>query len=404
MTESSPTANPPVTDWANDFDHMDAQWVEDPYAIWDDLRQRCPVAKTERYGGVYLPTRMADIRDAAYDTDHFSNRRPVVRAHTPTVPLPTPPISSDPPHHKPARMLLLPAFTPQAIAPFIPVTQRICSELLDAIGTAPTCDAAVQFAQHVPVRVIAAMLGVPEGDGDLFRHWIHIMLDETVRDTPDSAERFAQISGEMDAYFRRHVEARTSHDGSDLISFLLRARFAGRELTERHFYGTLRLLLIAGIDTTWSSIGAALWHLARTPDDRRRLAREPDLMPTAVEELLRAYAPVVMARQVRQDTELAGCPMQAGKMLMLNFPAANRDPEVFPEPNRVILDRQDNRHVTFGLGIHRCAGSNLARMELQVALTEWLKRFPEFTLDPTQAVVWSAGQVRGPRKLPLRLG
>lgn len=404
MSNPSSPGDPQVTDWARDFDHMDAQWVEDPYAIWDELRQRCPIAHTDRYGGVYLPTRMADVREAAYDTDHFSNRRPVVRAYVPQVPLPTPPISSDPPHHKPARMLLLPAFTPQAIAPYVPDTRRICNELLDAIGDAPTCDAAVQYAQHVPVRVIAAMLGVPESDGDLFRQWIHIMLDETVRDTPGSAERFAEISHAMDAYFRRHVEARTSRGGPDLISFMIRARFNGQELTERHFYGTLRLLLIAGIDTTWSAIGASLWHLARTPADRQRLAAEPNLMPTAVEELLRAYAPVVMARQVRHDTELAGCPMKAGEMLLLAFPAANRDPAAFPDADKVILDRQDNRHVTFGLGIHRCAGSNLARMELQVALEEWLKRIPEFSLDTSKKVAWSAGQVRGPRRLPLKLG
>jgi hypothetical protein len=395
---------PPVTDWTRDFDHMDARWVEDPYALWEELRRICPVATTERYGGVYLPTRMADVRAAAYDPESFSSRRPVVRANPPDVPLPTPPISSDPPHHKPARMLLLPAFTPQAIQPYVPVTRRICNELLDAIGGAEAFDAAVCYAQHVPVRVIAAMLGVPESDGDLFRHWIHIMLDDTVRDSPSSAERFVAASNEMDAYFRRHVEARTKSDGPDLISFMMRARFNGAVLTERHFYGALRLLLIAGIDTTWSAIGASLWHLARTPADRRRLVAEPGLIPTAVEEFLRAYAPVTMARQVRSDTRLAGCPMQAGRMLLLAFPAANRDPAAFPDADKVIIDRQDNRHAAFGLGIHRCVGSNLARMEIQVALEEWLKRIPEFSLDESEAVTWSAGQVRGPRRLPVRVG
>ncbi|HEX4894397.1 MAG TPA: cytochrome P450 [Hyphomicrobiaceae bacterium] len=393
-----------VSDWAADFDHMDARWVEDPYSIWDDLRQRCPVAHTERYGGVYLPTRMADIRDVAYDTETFSNRRPVVRANPPQVALPTPPISSDPPHHKPSRMLLLPAFTPQAIAPYIPVTRRICNELLDKIGNAPTCDAARDYAQHVPVRVIASMLGVPETDGDLFRAWIHVMLEDTVRDSPDSAEKFVAVSREMDSYFRSHVEKRASHDGPDLISFMMRARFDGRELTERHFYGTLRLLLIAGIDTTWSAIGSSLWHLARTPGDRRRLVAEPDLIPTAVEEFLRAYSPVTMARQVRKDGEIAGCPVKAGEMVLLAFPAANRDPAVFPDADKVIIDRQDNRHAAFGLGIHRCAGSNLARMEMQVALEEWLKRIPDFTLDESLPVAWSSGQVRGPRAVPIKIG
>jgi len=397
------TERQPVADWANDFDHMDARWTEDPYSLWDELRASCPVARTERYGGVYLPTRMADVRAAAYDPQHFSSRRPVVRSHLPQIPLPTPPISSDPPHHKPSRMLLLPAFTPQAIAPYVPITRRICGELLDKIGTARTCDAAIDYASHVPVRVIAAMLGVPESDGDLFRHWIHVALEDSIRDDADGAARFVAISNEMDAYFKRHVEARATSDGNDLISFMMRARFDGRELSERHFYGTLRLLLIAGIDTTWSAIGASLWHLARTPADRERLVREPALLATAIEEFLRAYAPVTMARQIRIDTELGGCPMKAGEMLLLAFPAANRDPEAFPDADKVIIDRQENRHAAFGLGIHRCVGSNLARMELQVALEEWLKRFPTFSLDPSQPVTWSGGQVRGPRQLPLCL-
>ena len=166
----------------------------------------------------------------------------------------------------------------------------------------------------------------------------------------------------------------------------------------------MRLLLIAGIDTTWSAIGASLWHLARTPADRQRLVSEPELIPTAVEEFLRAFAPVTMARQVRRDGEIAGCPVRAGEMVLLAFPAANRDPAVFPDADKVIIDRKDNRHAAFGLGIHRCAGSNLARMEIQVALEEWLKRIPEFTLDESQPVNWSAGQVRGPRTVPLRIG
>lgn len=127
-------------------------------------------------------------------------------------------------------------------------------------------------------------------------------------------------------------------------------------------------------------------------------------MTTAVEELLRAYAPVTMARRVKGDTELGGCPARTGEWVMLSFPAANRDPEVFPNPEAVVLDREDNRHAAFGLGIHRCIGSNLARMEITVALEEWLKRFPRFTLEPGARIAWSQGPVRGPRTVPVRLG
>jgi hypothetical protein len=124
-------------------------------------------------------------------------------------------------------------------------------------------------------------------------------------------------------------------------------------------------------------------------------------MPTAVEELLRAYSPVTMAREVTADIMYAGCPMKAGDKVLMNFPAANRDPEAFEQPDEVQLDRAHNRHVAFGSGIHRCAGSNLARMELTVALEEWLARIPEFSLATGEPITWAGGQVRGPRLLPV---
>ncbi len=177
----------------------------------------------------------------------------------------------------------------------------------------------------------------------------------------------------------------------------------GAKLAPEHVRGTIVLLLLAGVDTTWSAIGAALWHLAGHLDDRRRLVAEPDLMGRAVEELLRAYAPVTMARLVAKDVEFDGCPMREGDWVLLPFPAANRDPSVFEEAGQVVIDREVNRHASFGLGIHRCLGSNLARMEVRVAVEEWLRRFPDFELADPEVVTWSGGQVRGPRRLPIRI-
>jgi cytochrome P450 len=141
--------------------------------------------------------------------------------------------------------------------------------------------------------------------------------------------------------------------------------------------------------------------LATHPSDRARLVAEPELVPVAVEELLRAYAPVTMARVVTSDIEYGGCPMKAGDKVLMNFPAANRDPEMFDDADTVVIDRALNRHVAFGSGIHRCAGSNLARMELRVALEEWLRRIPHFRLAEGEGVAWAGGQVRGPRVLPV---
>jgi cytochrome P450 len=196
------------------------------------------------------------------------------------------------------------------------------------------------------------------------------------------------------------VHERLENPGDDLISYLVHAKFNGEPVTADQVVGTLRLLLIAGIDTTWSAIGSCIWHLARTPGDRRRLVREPAMLPTAIEEFLRAYAPVTMAREVVKQIEINGCTFKPGEMVLLSFPAACRDPEVFPDADKVIIDRKENRHAAFGLGIHRCVGSNLARMEMTVAVEELLKRIPEFSL--AGEVTWSEGTVRGPRKLSLR--
>jgi cytochrome P450 len=219
-----------------------------------------------------------------------------------------------------------------------------------------------------------------------------------------SMEERAAGMGELFGYLEDQIDDHVADPRDDLISFLLEAELEGEKLSSFHVARTIGLLLLAGIDTTWSAIGASIWHLARTPSDRERLVAEPDLLPTAMEELLRAFAPVTMARLVREDMDYKGCPMKAEEFVLLPFPAANRDPELFDRPDEVVIDREVNRHAAFGLGIHRCAGSHLARMELRVALEVWLEAFPEFHLADPAAVRWSGGQVRGPRTLPVRIG
>ncbi len=388
---------PPVKDWATDFDHLDPRWVNDPFPIWDQMRNKCPIAHTERFMGVYFPSRYEDVRAVAYDTENFSSRRVVVR-ETPPPRVPAPPITSDPPEHRPARMVLLPPFTPDAMKKLEPRARAICNELIDQFVGRGSCDAALEYSQHIPVRVIAHMLGLPESDGDLYRKWIHEILEVGITDSGV----LLQAVTEMTHYFMGHIHERMEKPGDDLISYLLNVKFNGQPMTQENVLGTLRLILIAGIDTTWSGIGSCIWHLAKAPEDRRRLVKEPSLMPTAIEEFLRAYSPVTMAREVVKDTNINGCTFKAGQMVLLSFPAANRDPKMFADADKVIIDRKENRHAAFGLGIHRCVGSNLARMELTVAVEELLKRIPEFSLAGD--VKWSEGSVRGPRRLPLKLG
>jgi cytochrome P450 len=397
----------PVSDWSTDFDHTDPVWVADPYPIWSDLRAHCPVAHTGRYGGTWLPTTHELVSEVAYDTEHFTSRSVVVSNLKPSdedLPAPiglAPPITSDPPFHAIARRMLLPAFSPKPIRALEPYTRALCRELLDSTDGLGEFDAAVEYTRHIPVRVIVQMLGFPQEDADIFRRFITQVLENVDQSAEERVEVINQ--GEIDAYLDAQIEEHRARPRDDLTSFLLEAEIDGNKLQIEHVRGTMLLLMIAGIDTTWSAIGASLWHLAQHPTDRKRMTHDDDIWETAIEELLRAYAPVTMARMVTDDFDFHGCPMKKEDWLLLPFPSANRDPREFPEPDVVKLDRVNNRHLAFGLGIHRCLGSNLARMELEVGLQEWLARYPEFELaDPAQ-VTWSGGQVRGPRTLPIRI-
>jgi cytochrome P450 len=393
----------PVSDWATDFSHLEPEWSADPYPIQDDLRQRCPIAHTERFGGGWLPVRYEDVAAVAYDTERFSSRSIIMSNFRPpreVAPVGgSPPISSDPPFHHDARKLLLPAFTKAAVGRQEPATRALCHSLIDALDGRDVVDAAGDYAQHIPMRVIADMLGFPPEDGPQFRAFVENTL-EGINLPPE--ERMARMSQLFD-YLVAQVHNHLDHPREDLTTYLINAELYGRKLEPSHVVGTLVLLLIAGIDTTWSAIGASLWHLARSPADRERLVAEPGLLPTATEEFLRAYAPVTMARLVREDMQWRGADMKADDWILLSFPAANRDPAQFDRADEVIIDRQANRHAAFGLGIHRCIGSHLARMELRVALEVWLDRIPAFSLDDPSAVTWSVGQIRGPRSLPLRI-
>jgi cytochrome P450 len=349
-----------------------------------------------------MPTRYEDITAIAHDIEHFSSLRvaviplEVAENESPGLPYGLPPISSDPPLHTWTRRLILPWFSHRKVETYVQLTRSLCSGLIDAFLQSGRADAAVQYSQQIPVRVIARVLGVPDTLSDTFTGWVRDVLEFA-----DDHERRVKATQALFEYFQGELVARRSNPGDDLLSELLATEVDGEALDETIVLGMAALILIAGVDTTWSSIGSSLWHLATHPEDRKRLVAEPELLGTAVEELLRAYAPVTMARMVTEDIDYGGCPMKAGDKVLMNFPAANRDPAVFENADQVVLDRAHNRHVAFGSGIHRCAGSNLARMELTVALEEWMKRIPDFELDSSKEVAWAGGQVRGPRNLPV---
>ena len=304
-----------------------------------------------------------------------------------------PPITSDPPFHQHARRLLLPPFVPKKIEPWEPEIRLLCKQRLDDLGDitpgATVVDAATQYAAHIPVNVIARMLGFPVEDDDLFRQFVHNTLEGINREPAVRAESFRQLDAYIDVQIEEHranprerpddVPAGGRARRPEAVAGA-RARLDRAAAARRHRHDVERDRVVDR-------------HLAQHPDDRRRLCAEPELLPTAIEELL-AYA-VTMARIVAKDHDFHGCPMKTDEWVLLPFPAANRDPGLFDRADEVVIDRLENRHAAFGLGIHRCLGSNLARLELIVAVDEFLQRFPEFELTDPDAVRWSVGQIRG---------
>ena len=393
------TDSPLVQDFATDWDHSDPQWVADPYPIWDDLRQRCPVAHTERYGGGWFPVTHAGVSEIAKDTDNFTSRNVVIGNGRPTeldLPAPigvAPPITSD----QRRRALGDRAWRGDRCRGGPRARQGF--RLLDELVGEGVVNAGTKYAQYIPPGVIRGMLGFPEEDIEHFLEMVHIIMEGI-----DHAEEERIVAFEpVEAYFAAQMEDHVDNPRDDLTSYLLNVELDGQNLAMEHVFGTMVLILVAGIDTTWSAIGSAIWHLAQNPEDLARLVNEPDLMPVAIEEFLRFYAPVTMARLVKHDMEYQGCPMKEDDWILLGFPAANRDPVAFKDADQFIIDRAENRHVAFGLGIHRCAGSNLARLEMRVALEEFIKRYPRFDLAEPEAVTWAPGQIRGPRNLPIRI-
>lgn len=392
---------PPVTDWVNDWDWLDDQWGSNAIDIWNDVREQCPVATTERYGRAFMPVTMDAVTQVAHDTEHFSSIW--VNVGRPDAPrAPAPPITSDPPEHHGHRKLLLPSFSPKKINQMEEDMRQYCRGLIADIGDAPTADAASQYSQHIPVHGICSMVGIPESDADLFRDWIYRNFQLAPR---DNAVR-VQVMTEMTEYIDVLLKDCLENPKDDMMTMVANAEIDGEPVGWDLKVGYIRLLIIAGIDTTWSAIGSGLWHFAQNPDEVARLvAVENDdmLWQTASEEVLRYYAPVTMARKVIAETEVGGCPVHPGDQMLLTFPAANHDPESFENADEFQLDRAKNRHVAFGLGVHRCVGSNLARLELLVGLQEWLRAFPDYTLDTSAETTWANGQVRGPRNIPVLL-
>jgi cytochrome P450 len=314
------------------------------------------------------------------------------------------PTQIDPPDHGKYRQILNPLLSPRVVAAVEPRMRALATELIDGIVAAGRSDFLADFAVPYPSLIFVPLMGLPESDLGTFLGWKDKILHTT--DETERAQVFQTVNTELQAYFTAvfRERRRRADPGDDVIGRLVQARFDGeRPLTLEEFVGMACLLWGAGLDTVTAQLSLAIYHLAAHPGLRDELAADPALIPGAIEELMRFDSLVNDCRKATADVELGGQTINAGDMVMVMYGAAGRDPEQFPDPYRIDFRRYPNRHFGFGGGIHRCAGSHLARLELRVAMEEIHARMPRYALDPGRPVERHFGYVRGLDRLHLVL-
>jgi cytochrome P450 len=387
---------------ADGYDLFSAEFSKDPHRTYETVRaSACPVAHSDRLGGSWMPVRFDDIRAVARDPEDYSSRTSEITG--PTVPkvgggLLIPPITSDPPQQKSHRDLLMPWFTPKAVAAREPFVRDLARSLAADLAERGEGELVADFAQNLTVATLAKLLSVPIDLQPTFIDWTVRMF----RVGPLDTELRAKTVHEILEFFEELLAERAANPGDDLLSHIATAE--GDHLSHKHRLGSAFVIMLAGADTTWSSISASLWHLGHHHDHRDALAADRSLLDSAAEELLRYYAPVTATRTATRDLTLCGRAVRSGDRVIAPFAAANRDPEVFEDADSVDLTRRRNKHLAFGTGAHRCIGSSLARLELKVALDEWLNAMPRFEVPDPDTVRWTSGAVRGPEAVPFISG
>jgi cytochrome P450 len=384
-----------ILELARTFGHHD-EGLDVAFDVYRELREHCPIGRSDRYGGFWFAVRYDDIHRIEQEPDTFAVSPGMLLPPMGHV-RPGIPIDIDPPMHPKYRRITLPAFTPQRIAEMEPMVRRVARDLLDEIGDVDEVDASKRFAVPLPMRAFCQVAGLPEEDSERLEDWIDRIFYVRTHDYADTERAAAECC----AYLADHFAARRDQPPrEDLLGRLLAAEVDGRPLTEDELIDYGFVLLTAGLDTTAWVIRSGLWHLSQHPDDLARLVDQPELIATAVEEFLRCLSSVqAMARTATRDVPLDGHEVGRGDRVLIVFGAGNRDEAVFADGDRIRIDRQPNPHMAFGVGIHRCLGSNLARRELRIAFEEFLARHPVFTLAPGSDAPWHG---IGPLPLVLR--
>jgi cytochrome P450 len=389
-------------DWCRDhFDHLSQGLAQQFHAVMGTMRSQCPVAHSDRHGGFWVVSRYEDVFRVAQDWETFSS------AHGLSVPVgayrvPNIPVEFDPPLQRAYKRAINPHVTPAKIASWEGSTRALVARTVDEFVEAGQCEFMEDFAHPFPAfAFFDAALDAPRGEVD---HVATLASVSAHPYDPTAAASWAALAEWIGALIERRRAERAGGrpERGDLVDGILGADVDGRPMTDAEIIGSLQLLILGGLHTTTGALGMMVHRFCREPDIPELLRAHPELIPTAIEELLRLDAPMVaIARTATRDTELAGQHIAAGDKVMIYWASANRDGAVFDHPDEFELDRSSNRHLAFGVGPHRCAGSNIARLNLCVAVEEIVTRLRDLRLATDEEIEYHATVNRGPVSLPI---
>ena len=394
-----------ASDEGNPLNGMDPEMAAHPQPVFKLMRDDMPVMEMDMGSGRgVLLSRKVEIDQALRHPEIFSSNMDAVdlKNKRPMIPL-----QIDPPEHKKFRKLLDPLFAPRKMALLDEEVSALVNQLIDRFIDRGEVDFAKEFSIPFPSQVFLTLLGLPLDELDRFL----VMKDGIIRPDHVTGKPYGskavndyqqKTADSVYDYFDEILDQREVERRDDLLSHFLSAEVEGDRLSREDILDICFLFLIAGLDTVTATLDCMFSFLAQHPEHRRQIVENPAVIPNAIEELLRWETPVMgVARVAVEETELGGCPIHKGDSVMIMLGSANTDEAEFPDANEVRFDREVNRHIAFGGGVHRCLGSNLARLELRVALREWHKRIPEYEVEPGHTLVYTPS-IRSIEHFPMR--
>lgn len=378
----------------------------DPVPFYRALRDETPIALFLETPGTHIISRFEDVRFALQHPEIFSSEFDAVDIGQ-TRPLI--PLQVDPPEHKKYRKVMDPQLAPRQMAPMVDRFRAHVNALIDGFIESGSCDFHADFSVPYPCTVFLEMCGLPQSDLDTYLGWKDDIIRPQLRhpelmdDPAGMTAKRHETGAKMYAFFDALIEERQANPGDDMFSRFAAGSVDGERMTHDQMVDIGYLFILGGLDTVTSSLDCAMAHLGRSPELRDRLVAHPEEIPAAVEEMLRLHSPVMQVlRVVKEPYEMHGVQMEPGDHVVVMLGASNTDPDEFgPDADQAVLGRENNRHLGFGGGPHRCLGSHLARVELRIALEEIHRRLPDYELDPDTELVYSPG-IREIEAMPLR--